>query len=155
MQALAERKSTREFSTRSIDEQTLSELLWATWGVNRPDGRRTAPTAKNAQDVEVYVVRADGIWRYDGPSHSLEMVVDMDARSKFDGTPITLLYAAPEDSDSSAMHVGALYQNAYLFCASSGLATVVKGSGVNAVSSLLNMPKGYKVMAVQAVGWPR
>lgn len=155
MQALAARKSDREFSTRSIDDHVLSELLWATWGVNRPDGRRTAPTARNAQNVMLYVVRADGVWRFDGPTQSLELVLDMDARSKFDGTPITLLYAGPDNDDNACMHIGSLYQNAYLYCASSGLATVVKRSGVDTVSNRLNMPEGYKVMAVQAVGWPR
>ena len=65
MQALAERRSIRNFSTEAPDEVTLGGLLWAAWGENRRDGRRTAPSALNRQALKLYVGKADGIWLYD------------------------------------------------------------------------------------------
>lgn len=80
MQALAARASTRSFREDAIPDQVLGDLLWAAWGVNRPDGRRTVPTARNRQGMDVYVVRADGAWRYDGTTHALEPAADGDLR---------------------------------------------------------------------------
>ncbi len=154
MQALAERKTNRAISDAPLPVQELSNLLWATWGVNRPDGRRTAPTARNYQKVEVYVAMADGVWRYDGPSHSLEKVLDRDTHSAFGGAPVTLVYAAEAD-ECGAMHVGSLYQNAGLYCASAGLANVVKATGINVLQKELKLPAGYKILIVQSIGVPK
>ena len=129
-------------------------LLWATWGVNRPDGRRTAPMAKNEQNVAVYVVLADGVWRYEGKSHELVKELGIDARSRFGSAPVTLVYAA-EEGPFAGMHVGSLYQNAGLYCASAGLANVVKATGASALDGELKLPAGYKVLIVQPVGFPR
>lgn len=51
METLAKRKTTRSFQTRMVDLQTLSDFLWAAFGVSRPDGRRTAPSALNSQEI--------------------------------------------------------------------------------------------------------
>jgi hypothetical protein len=154
MQCLNERKSTRSFSDAPLPTQELSNLLWATWGVNRPDGRRTAPMAKNEQNVAVYVVLADGVWRYEGKSHELIKELGVDARSRFGGAPVTLVYAA-EEGPFAGLHVGSLYQNAGLYCASAGLASVVKATGASALDGELKLPAGYKVLIVQPVGFPR
>jgi len=155
METLAQRMSTRTFSNNPISDQMLSNLLWATWGINREDGRRTAPTASNSQNIDVYVVLASGIWRYEGTSHYLEKVVDGDHSARVGGTPITLLYVAPQDDRYAAMHVGSLYQNAGLFCASVGLGNVVKASGVNALDNILILPAGQRIFIVHSIGWPR
>lgn len=80
MQALALRASVREWSDKDLTAQDLSDLLWAANGVNRPDGRRTAPSAMNAQDVDIYVFTKEGGYKYDAPSHSLLPIVAGDFR---------------------------------------------------------------------------
>ena len=122
MQALAERKSTKSFSDQAVSAQDLSNLLWAAWGVNRPDGRRTAPTARNSQAVELYVVLESGVWRYDGPKHLLELALSGDMRAKVGNAPVTLLFAAPEADKWAGDHIGSIYQNAGLYCASAKMA---------------------------------
>jgi len=153
MQALALRKSTRAFSDAALSQQELSNLLWATWGVTRPDGRRTAPTAMNKQQVEVFAAMGSGVWRYNGEAHTLEKVLARDTRKDFGGWPLTLVYAA-EEGPFGAMHLGSLYQNAGLYCASAGLNNVVKATGVKVLQDELTLPSGYKIMIVQSVGMP-
>jgi len=156
MQAMAERKSTRAFSDRPVPEQELSNLLWATWGVNRPDqGLHTAPTARNSQALAVYVVLDSGVWLYEPKEHALLRALDKDVRSKFGNPPLVLLYAAPKDDRFAGMHVGSLYQNAGLYCASAGLGSVVKATGTDALDKELTLPEGYTIHIVQPVGWPR
>lgn len=154
MEALGARSASRQFSDKPVDMQTLSDLLWATWGINRPDGRRTAPTGMNRQDIRVYVAIDSGVWLYDAEKNELALALPQDARSKFGGSPVTLLYAAPADSPFSGMHAGSLYQNAGLFCASAKLANVVKRTGADALKGVLPLPKGYEVLIVQSIGWP-
>ena len=154
MQALAERKTSRSFSDKAISEQTLSDLLWATWGISRSDGRHTAPTARNQQQVEVYVVMANGVWRYDSTKHQLEMVMEGDQRKKVGGAPLTLLYAAPADDQWAGVHVGSLYQNAGLFCASAKLANAVRANGTDGLKDAFPLPKGFRLYITHAVGWP-
>lgn len=152
MQAFAARHSTKQgYSGAPLPEQTLSNLLWATWGVNRPDGRRTAPTAMNSQDVTLYVVSESGVWRYDAAGHALIRELEGDYRSRAGGGSLVLLYAAPEGR-WSGMHVGSLYQNAGLYCASAGLGNYVHASGVSALEGVLTLPQGYRVLIAQTVG---
>ncbi len=156
MEALAARQSNRAFSDKALPEQTLSDLLWATWGVNRSDGKHTAPTANNKQEVLVLAALESGIWAYHPAEHSLTKISPDDHRATFGGAPLSLLYAAPADSDVAGLHVGSLYQNAGLFCASAGLANVVKSTGRDALDgSQLALPQGYRVFIVHSIGWPR
>jgi hypothetical protein len=155
MQALAERKSTKSFSDKLVSAQDLSNLLWAGWGVNRPDGRRTAPTGRNSQALEVYVVMADGVWRYDGPKHLLEQALPGDLRDKVGGAPVTLLFAAPADDPWGGEHVGSVYQNVGLYCSSAKMACVVRISKADGLKDVLALPKGYRVRMGMAVGWPK
>jgi len=156
MEALWLRKSTRSFSNKSVSEQDLSNLLWAAWGINRPEtGKHTAPTSRNEQNVQVYVALESGVWLYDPAAHGLKLMLAADTRAKFGGSPITLLFAAEEDHYASGMHVGSLYQSVGLYCASAGLANVVKLTGANALDGLLKLPEGYRVFIIQSVGWPR
>ena len=155
MQALSLRKSDRTFSTRSLSDQDLSNLLWACWGVNRSDGRRTVPTAQNSQRVAVYVALETGVWLYDGAKNELTLALEDDTRRKFGNWPTTLLFAAPGDDRAAGMHVGSLYQNAGLYCASAGLSNVVKLTGSDALDGILKLPQGYKVFVVHSIGYPQ
>ena len=156
MEVLQLRKSARAFSDKPVSEHELSNLLWAAWGVNRPEtGRHTAPTSQNEQNIQVYAAMESGVWLYDPAAHGLNLALAEDTRAKFGGSPITLLFAAEDGHYASGMHVGSVYQNAGLYCASAGLANVVKRTGANALDGVLKLPAGYRVFIIQSVGWPR
>ena len=171
MQALRERKSTREFSADKLPVQALANLLWAGFGVNRPDGRRTAPSAMNWQEIEIYVVTADGAFAYDAAKNQLQPVVKEDLRS-LTGTqpfvataPVNLVYVADlskvtGDAEGRELYTGAdtgfIAQNVYLYCASEGLATVVRGSVDRApLAKALKLKATQKIMLAQTVGYPK
>lgn len=155
MEALNLRKSNRKIrNDETLSEQDMSNILWAAWGINRDDGRRTVPTARNKQNVTVYVVLETGIWEYNAQKHRLILKKAGDFTSKF-GSPTTLLYAAPEENqDVGGVHVGSMYQNVGLYCASEGLANVVKTSVRNALDDVFVLPDGYKSFVVQLIGIP-
>jgi len=152
MEALNLRHTQRSISAKPLPLQELSNLLWATWGVNRPDGKRTAPTARNNQKIEVYAVLADGVWLYDGVKNVLVQVLSSDERGKYSPAGVTLLYAADSTDSFAGMHVGSLYQNAGLYCASAGLANVVKASGKDALKGVLPLQKNYEVFIIHTIG---
>lgn len=142
MKALLLRESVRSIDTTQISLQDLSDLLWAANGVNRPaSGKRTAPSALNAQDIDIYVFKKSGVYIYNAPEHKLKSVVDADHRSLFPGRqqgetlpPVICLLVSDisrfrfgEDSLRlvwAAMDAGIVSQNISIFCASVGLATV-------------------------------
>ena len=152
MQALNARRSTKtNYSGAALSAQQLSDLLWATWGANREDCRRTAPTAMNRQDVRVYVALENGVWQYDA-GHALIKVLDGDWRGQMGGGSLTLLYAIPQANEWGGAHVGSLYQNAGLYSASAGLGNFVHVSGLHALDGKLPLPEGWKVYIIQTVG---
>ncbi len=170
MQTLKERRSDREFANRRLPEQTLSNLLWAAYGVNRPDGRRTAPSAMNRQLVDVYVVLSEGAYRYDPKAHALDPISTADLRAAT-GTQdfaasasVNLIYVADltkvggaAESDRllyAGVEAGAITQNVYLFCASEHLATVVRAS-VNreSLSKTLQLRPEQRILLAQSVGF--
>jgi SagB-type dehydrogenase family enzyme len=172
MQALKERKSTRAFSDRKLSQQTLSDLLWAACGINRPDGRRTAPTAMNKQEIDVYVILAEGAFLYDPKEHALKPVAAADLREQA-GTqpfareaPVNLIYVADTakmgggSEENKILYYGAdtgfVSQNVYLYSASEGLATVVRASVDKATlgKALLLRPE-QKIVLAQSVGFPQ
>jgi hypothetical protein len=155
MEALAQRQTNRNFSDKPISEQTLSDLLWAAWGLNRSDGKHTAPTARNTREIAVFAALANGVWLYEPSENTLTKVLPDDTRAVFGGAPLSLIYAAPANSDVSGLHVGSIYQNAGLYCASAGLANVVKTTGRDALDGKLALPSGYKVFIIHSIGWPR
>ena len=152
MQALNERHSSKmSYSGAALSPQQLSDLLWATWGVNRADGRRTAPTAMNRQDVRVYVALENGVWLYDA-DNALVNVLEGDWRGQMGGGSLTLVYAIPQANEWGGAHVGSLYQNAGLYCASAGLGNFVHVSGLHALDGKLPLPDGWKIFIIQTVG---
>ena len=170
MEVLKERKSTREFSPEKLSAQALSNLLWAAWGINRDDGRRTAPSASNRQEIEIYVVTSDGAHVYDAKGNTLKPVVGGDLR-KVTGTtafvgeaPLNLVYVADfskmggadENSKNATANAdtGFIAQNVYLFCASEGLGTVVRGSVNRAdLSKALKLGPDQRITLAQTVGY--
>ncbi|MBP8304337.1 MAG: SagB/ThcOx family dehydrogenase [Phycisphaerae bacterium] len=168
MQALKERKSTREFSPNKLPAQVLSNLLWAAWGVNREDGRRTAPSARNRQEIDVYVALAEGTYLYNAKDHRLEPVVKEDLRAAT-GTqpwvgeaPVNLVFVAdqarmggPDDTMAYA-DTGFISQNVYLYCASEGLATVVRGMVPrDTLAKSMKLRPDQRIMLAQTVGYPK
>lgn len=160
MDALKERKTVRSFSNRAIEPQVLSDMLWAAFGINRlEEGKRTAPTALNKQNIDVYVLDASGAWRYDAKTNSLIPVVQKDLRSELSSqpfaaqAPVTLAYVA-ENNVTSGMHAGSIYQNVGLFCASVGLNNVVRRMDKDHLTKALNLPEGKEVIVSQSVGYP-
>jgi len=171
MQALKERKSVRDFGPEQLSRQVLSNLLWAAWGINREDGRRTAPSASNRQEIDVYVIMADGAYVYDAKANALQPVVRTDLR-KLAGTqgyaadaPVNLIYIADtaklggDDAASLALanaNTGFIAQNVYLFCASEGLATVVRASVDRAaLGKALHLRAEQRITLAQSVGYAK
>lgn len=172
MRALKARHSTREFDGRALPPQVLSNLLWAAGGVNRPDtGARTAPSAHDWREIDVYVATADGAYRYDPSSHTLTCVVTGDIRpltgmQDFVATaPVNLVYVADLDRMSgagaedkafySAADTGFMAQNVYLYGASAELAVVVRGLvDRDALGAALGLGKHQRIILAQSVGYP-
>ena len=170
MQALSERQSSREFSSETLTMGQLSNLLWAACGINRADsGKRTAPSAVNWQEIDVYVALPEGIYLYEPKGHTLQPVAAGDHREKTGVQPfvkhaaVNLVYVADyarmgqgsEESKAaySAADTGFISQNVYLFCASEGLATVARGSvDKAALGEILQLRPEQKVILAQSVG---
>lgn len=172
MQALAERQTRREFKPDPLTPQQMSDLLWAAFGINRPaNDHRTAPSAKNAQEIDLYVARADGLYLYTAKPHQLRKVAGTDLRRLTSGqdfagiAPFALIYVAdftrfkdtaPEQARLyAAFDAGCVCQNVYLFAASEGLATVVHDLNREPLARAMNLRDGQHIIMAQAVGWPR
>lgn len=170
MQALRQRQSQREFDATPLEPQTLSNLLWAAAGINRPllDGR-TAPSAMNSQEIEVYAALPEGLYRYDPSGHALLLVSATDVRRVtgyqdfVDRAPLELIFVADHarikavpvaqrESYASAA-AGAMAQNVYLFCASAGLATVIRAwIDRHALSQAMGLEADQQILLAQTVG---
>jgi nitroreductase len=172
MDALAKRSTAREFDTKELHNQELSSLLWASFGINRPDGKRTAPSAHNKQATDIYVLLKQGAYVYEAKSNKLILVLPEDIR-KLGATqdfatnaPATLVFVADlakmEDASDEAkknmanVNVGYISQNAYLYCTSEGLATGARASlDRTALSHKMNLRPGQFIVLAQSVGYPK
>jgi SagB-type dehydrogenase family enzyme len=173
MQALQLRQSQREFEPSALPPQNLSDLLWAAGGINREAlGGRTAPSAMNAQEVDVYVALPAGLYRYEASAHALQLVSATDVRRVtgyqdfVDAAPLDLVFvadharmklvpAAQRESYASAA-AGAMAQNVYLYCASAGLATVIRAwIDRAALAQAMGLDADKQVLLSQTVGWPK
>lgn len=173
MRVLKDRMSSRNFSPEKLPMQMVSNMLWAAFGVNRPaSGGRTAPSASNSQETDIYVATADGLFLYDAKAHLLKPVLPDDIRaltgrqSFVKEAPVNLIYvsdlskmlrASPGDRDFyAAAHSGFISQNVYLFCASEGLATVVRESiDRPALARAMRLRPDQKITLAQTVGYPK
>ena len=155
LESLAGRHVERSFDSRPLPLQEVSNVLWAACGVNREDGRRTVPTAMNYQRIGVYVVLADGVYRYDAGQNVLEQVLQGDYLKQYaNGAPMVLLHAAQQSDHYSAFHIGSMYENVALYCASAGLANVMKAQETDLLEGKLPLPEDWKIYIVQPVGYP-
>jgi SagB-type dehydrogenase family enzyme len=173
MQALKARHTTRGFKPDPLPAPLLSNLLWAAFGINRPEsGKRTAPSAMNWQETDIYVFLAGGVYIYDAKAQRLNPALSGDFRASA-GTqdfvkdaPLNLVYvadlaktgnASPEDQNLyTAVDTGLIVQNVYLFCASEGLATVVRGSVDRAaLAKALKLRPDQRIIVAQTVGYPK
>ena len=172
MQALSLRKTTREFSDEKIPMQVLSNMLWAAWGINRPEtGGRTAPSAINWQEIEIYVAMQEGLFIFDAKAHVLNPVLAQDIRAAtglqdfVKDVPVNLIYVADfskitaSEQDKvfySAADTGFISQNVYLYCASEGLATGVRNLvDKPALAQTMNLKPEQRVILTQSVGYPK
>jgi SagB-type dehydrogenase family enzyme len=173
MQALKDRHSSREFSGKELPGEVLSNLLWAAFGINRPgSGGRTAPSAHDWEEIDVYVATTKGLYLYEPGDHALKEVLARDIRAKtgmqpFVGeAPVNLVYVAdlarmteatPEDKAwYSGPDAGFIAQNVYLFCASEGLAVVVRGMVDRlGLGKLMSLGPEEKIILAQTVGYPK
>ena len=171
LDALALRRSSREFAPDALPLPVLSGLLWAAYGTNRPDGGRTAPSALNAQEVDVYAALPGGAYRYDAAAHVLRLVAATDVRRVtgyqdfVDEAPLDLVFVAdysrmrlvPAAARQSyaAVAAGAIAQNVYLFAAANGLATVIRAwIDRDAIAEALGLDHDQQVLLSQTVGYP-
>jgi len=172
MQVLKDRKSVREFDSRQLPPQLLSDLLWAANGVNRPaTGHRTAPSAMNSQEIDIYVASEKGLFLYDAPGNVLKPVLKEDLRAKTSDqpfakdAPLALVFVAdlprlakarPEDREAyGTIDAGFVSQNVYLFCASEGLGTVVHELNKAPLAKAMNLRPEQKIIIAQSVGYPK
>jgi nitroreductase len=173
MEALARRRSTRSFEDRELPSQTLSNLLWAAFGINRPEsGGRTAPSWRGSYEIDIYVAMPDAVRIYDAKANELRPVMSGDIRAKtapapfVRNAPVVLIYVADrmrmakasDEEQVQNAHVDAaiIGQNVYLFAASAGLGTVILGSvDRRALSQMLKLRDDQIVTYSQPVGYPK
>jgi nitroreductase len=157
MQALNERKAVRQFADKELDNQTLSNLLWAATGVNREDGRRTNPTAMNRQEIDIYACLKSGAYFYNTARHELEYIQDIDCRQN--DAPVTLLIAADLSKTSeiwAGVDAGIVSQNISIFASGMGLATVPRGQmPAEKFSKALKLKETQKLILNHPVGYPK
>lgn len=173
MQALAMRQSARAFDPAPLGPQTLSNLLWAAGGINRDKlGGRTVPSAMNSQEVMVYLALPEGLYCYDAPAHALHLISATDVRRVtgyqdfVDNAPLDLVFVADfarmklvpaaQRAAFASAAAGAMAQNVYLFCASAGLATVIRAwLDRDALASAMGLNTDQQVLLSQTVGTPK
>jgi nitroreductase len=171
MQALNQRRTTREFKPGTLSRQALANLLWAGFGINRPEsGQRTAPSAMNSQEVDIYVALREGLYVYDPKAGELKGVLTGDFRTQAGGQAFArdaaavLFYVAdlprlakakPDQRPFyAAIDAGCIIQNVYLYCASERLATVVFDLDRLALGAAMKLKPEQKIILAQAVGLP-
>lgn len=172
LETLALRQSSRSFAPRPLPLNVLSNLLWATNGINRSEaGKRTAPTARNMQEIDVYVALPDGLYLYEARAHVLKLIVPKDLRALTGTQPfcgqaaLNLIFVADYERMGNleeeqkrfyaATDAGFCSQNAYLFCASEGLNTVVRASIDRAnLGKAMQLRPAQRIVLAQTVGYP-
>lgn len=163
METLNARQSHRDFEKKDLPAQMLSDLLWAANGFNRDD-KRTVPTSQNRQEMDVYVMFETGIYLYDAKAHVLKLVKKGDFRKDLgqanisENAALSLIYVANMDKASNReagfIDSGFISQNVYLYCASAGLGTVVRGSFTRPnLHKTMELTDNQEITIVQAVGF--
>jgi nitroreductase len=169
---LEKRASSRQFGPGPLSPALLANMAWAAFGINRPDGRRTAPSASNRQEIDVYAATADGLYLYDAKASLLKPISTEDIRGLTGTQPyvgqaaVNLVYVAdtskmggmPDEMRTllTAADTGFISQNVYLFCAAEGLATVVRASiDKPALAKAMKLRPEQIIVLAQSVGYPK
>lgn len=172
MEALAKRATSRAFDSRDLSSQQLSSLLWAAFGINRPDGKRTAPSSNNKQATDIYVLLKSGAYIYEAKAHKLAQTLAEDIRRLgatqdfATNAPVTVVFVADlakmadagveAKRNTANVNVGYISQNVYLFCASEGLATGARASVDRAaLGARLGLRPDQFIVLAQSVGYPK
>jgi nitroreductase len=173
MQVLRDRKSSREFSGKDLSQQDLANLLWAAFGINRTaTGGRTAPSAMNMQEIDIYVSTAQGLFRYEAKENGLRKILGKDIRGLtgeqpfVKNAPVNIILVADHgrmkkgSQDNALVYASAdaafISENIYLYCASEGLATVVRAYvNKEALAKAMMLGPNQEVVFAQTVGFPR
>lgn len=142
MEAFAKRQSSSEFADKELSIQDLSNLLWAANGINRENGKKTAPSAQNSQDIDVYVALPNAVYKFDAQANNLILISEGDYRGLAGGKkdnplPPSILYIVADAStykpsaynsiehitDMNKVDAGIVSQNISIFCSGMGLGT--------------------------------
>jgi nitroreductase len=171
MEALAKRATARSFDSKDISSQQLSSLLWAAFGITRPDGKRTAPSANDKRETDIYVLMKQGAYVYDATANKLTLSLPEDIRA-LGGTqafatnaPVVLVFVADLSKMEKASdevkknmayaNVGYISQNVYLYCASEGLVTGARvGVDKAALGKRLKLRPEQLITLAHSVGYP-
>lgn len=172
MDALNLRQSARQFDTeKQLSEQTISNLLWAAWGFNR-ENKRTAPSSMNRQEIDLYAVTKEGIYKYDATANTLIPVVKGDYRKDtgmqpyVGEAPLNIVFVCNKSKvqaktesqlvEATYANSGFISQNIYLFCASEGLSTVIRGSvPKEKLAKIMQLTDDQLITLAQTVGYPK
>jgi nitroreductase len=181
--ALWDRKTTRDISTEKLQAQMLSNLLWAAFGINRQKGPsaggtgRTAASASNSQEIDLYVALPEGVYLYEAKEHRLNPVAAGDFRSRSGrraaaSAPVNIFYVVdiakyakapfqePGLKDSDVMKsyyyvaTGLIAQNVYLYAASQGLAAHFHNCDKKNTPEEFKLRPEQHVLFAQTVGYP-
>lgn len=174
MQCLSLRQSRRNFDTKDLPLQEIANILWAANGINRPEsGKRTSPSARNWQEIDVYVVLERGAFIYDATKNELSPVAPGDLRALcgvqefVKSAPVNLVYVSNfdriksnDDEETKLMWTSAAagfcVQNVYLYCASQNFACVVRGLVDKAkLANALRLNPNQKIILTQTVGYSK
>jgi SagB-type dehydrogenase family enzyme len=173
MQALNSRQSTRSFETKPLPIQDISNLMWAAFGINRSDeSKRTAPSAKNWQDIDIYVFLPEGVYIYRAKENKLEQIFNEDLRSMageqdfVKTAPLNLVYVSdqskmgkasdPDKMMYSGADAGFIAQNVYLYCASQGFGVVVRAMvDKKALAEKLKLKSEQVIVLAQTIGYKK
>ena len=173
MQVLNTRQSTRLFTTKQLPMQDVSNLLWAAFGINRTDeGKRTAPSARNWQDIDIYVFLPEGVYIYRSKDNKLEQISRDDLRGMagvqdfVKTAPLNLVYVSDQSkmgnssNEDKMMYSGAdagfIAQNVYLYCSSQDLGVVVRAMvDKKALAEKLNLKPGQVIVLAQTIGYKK
>jgi nitroreductase len=172
VQLLEKRASSRQFGPEPLPPTVLANLVWAAAGINRPDGRRTAPTASNRQEIDVYVAAVDGLYFFDPKASLLKPILAEDIRRLTGTQPyvgqaaVNLVFVADmakmsgltdeQKTTYAAADTGFISQNVYLYCAAEGLATVVRASiDKVALAKAMKLRPDQVITLAQSVGYPK
>ena len=172
MSALNKRNSSRSFSEKKLSDQVLSNILWAAYGINRVEsGKRTAPSAMDKQEIDIYAAMESGLYKYNASGHSLELISAKDVRSLtgqqgfVKKAPLNLIFVADMSkvaggtTEEKLLYAGAdtgfIGENVYLYCASEGLGTVIRAYiDKNALGKAMNLKENQMIILSQTVGYP-